>query len=306
MKKILSLIFLGALIINFGCENEDLDPRPDLNDSVGAVTLVTLNPTKTFFNANNDLNLEEVEFEIDVDGFDITEVTSVDIVLVYTEKDGAIDPFLGIVDSVYAPINLGTISTFPSTVTITGAQVATALTKTVGDFEVGDSFEVTFPITTADGRVLTVALSSDLCNQPAQPSFGGCSVAWGIACPSELAATVDWEITSSNWPASTTTGTFDMVETGSNGVYTWGTYTFGFYQFNYGCCEQTSASALKIVDVCQTLSLTPADSFGCPWSMTVDSVVGDVLTVTLSAGCGGGVTTVALTRQDGSNWDVIP
>ena len=127
-----------------------------------------------------------------------------------------------------------------------------------------------------------------------------------IQCPSELAGMIDYQVLSNDWGGANDSGTMEWIELGANGVYTWDTYTFGAYQTLYACCEQTRASSiLNVTDVCSSLSITPADGFGCTWSLTVDSVTGDTMVVTLSGDCFGN-TQVQFTRQDGATWNVIP
>src|SRR5690349_20801634 len=156
MKKIIKFLLTCFLfiVVATACRDEDLERRPDLNDNIGAVTKVAVNPNRNFFNLLNPLASEYVEFNLDVDGFDVTTINSVDIEVIFTEKDRVYDPFQEIyVDSVYAPVLIETVVTFPSTVQISGADMAAALGfASVDDFEVGDSFNATFPINTGDGR----------------------------------------------------------------------------------------------------------------------------------------------------------
>ena len=182
MKKIY-IILAFLMMVSISCRDEDLTPYPKIEDHIGAITLVTTNPDKSIFNPLNNLATEEIEFELDVDGFGVTTVSSVDVILIFTENDALVDIEGNLVDSVYAPIVVTNVTQFPTTITLTGQEVADLIGMDVNDFEVGDSFQLTFPINTDDGRTLTVALSSDLCNEPAQPSFGGCAFEWGVFCP---------------------------------------------------------------------------------------------------------------------------
>lgn len=300
MKNLL-LIFLSAIII-FSCKDDDLDPRPDLNENVGAVTLVQVNPDKNFFNLNAaDFSAEEVEFTVDVDGFDITGIRDVEVQVVYTDAGAIFDPLRGgSVDSVFAPIVLSTLTSFPSTVSITTQAVADALGLPLDSLQLGDDFQVTLPINTTDGRTLTTALSSDLCNQPAQPSFGGCGVAWAVACPSTLDGIADYTITSATAPVTATSGTIEWVNEGP-GVYSWDSYTFGGYQTLYGCCEQDRSSSLKFSDVCNELTMSAADGFGCPWQIVSLNNTGAILELEIFGGCMGGYV-IEMTRQDGQDW----
>ena len=251
MKNILKFVFAFLLLATFACEDESLDPRPDLNDSVGAVTLVEVDPTRNFFNLlSADFPNEEVGFSVDIDGFELTEVSSVDIEVVYTERNGAYDVFLeDSVDVVFDAVLIGNITSFPSQVSVTAQQVADALGMPVGDFGVGDRFQITLPINTADGRRLTVALASDLCNEPAQPSFGGCGVAWAIACPSD--------IPTGAWTAPDG-GTVQLTALGG-GVYEFSNFNYSYYN--------ASNNPIRGIfgDVCGGLSLQGATEFGVQW-----------------------------------------
>ncbi|MFC2125036.1 hypothetical protein ACFLU5_09515 [Bacteroidota bacterium] len=182
MKKIYIILAL-LIMVSISCRDDDLVPYPAIEDHIGAITLVTPNPDKLLFNPLNNLATEEIEFVLDVDGFGVTTVSSVDVILIFTENDALVDVEGNPIDSVYAPIVVINITQFPSTVTLTGQEAADLIGMDVSDFEVGDSFQLTFPMNTNDGRTLTVALASDLCNEPAQPSFGGCHFSWGVFCP---------------------------------------------------------------------------------------------------------------------------
>ncbi|MEM8568035.1 MAG: hypothetical protein AAGF85_16350 [Bacteroidota bacterium] len=264
MKKIF-ILFLSALIVVFSCEDEDLDPRPDLNENVGAITLVEVNPDKNFFNfLASDFAAEEVEFSVDVDGFDLTDITSVEVELVYTDLGAINDPLRGgILDSVFSPVVVEVLSTFPGTVNVTASDVAQALNLPLDSLQVGDRFQITLPINTADGRRLTTALASDLCNQPAQPSFGGCGVAWGIACPSAVPA--------GTWTTNVSDGSggFYVIEVTDNGG---GSYSVANMNLDYQPAFYGTFTSLPIgggfTDVCNTITFGQPAEFGVTWSGT--------------------------------------
>ena len=272
--KIYSILSTVLLFIVMACSDDFVGNSPNMNDNVGAITLVTVNPAKNFFNLTApSLAAEEVEFTVDVDGFGITSVSSVEVELVYTDKDRLYDPFREEkYDSVHAPIVLQTISTFPSTVVITGASVASALGIPIDSLAVGDKFQVTLPINTADGRRLTTALDSDLCNEPAQPSFGGCGVAWAISCPSAIpvgtfTATSGGTSTDGCPPTNPLSGLpYDITLTDEGaGVYTVSDFSAGVYQNWYGACYgYTFETPISFIDVCNNLTLIGKnDGFTC-------------------------------------------
>ncbi|MEP2667836.1 MAG: hypothetical protein ABJH04_02515 [Cyclobacteriaceae bacterium] len=285
--KIYSAITMLMLFIAMACSDEFPGKSPNMNDNVGAVTLVTVNPNKNFFNLTApSLAAEEIEFTLDVDGFGITTVNNVEVELVFTEKDRLYDPFREeAVDSIYAPVTLEVVSSFPATVVITGQEVADALGIAIGDFEVGDAFQVTLPINTADGRRLTTALASDLCNEPAQPSFGGCGVAWAISCPSDLAGSYTSVVVSSNVdiPSNFTTP-LPVTISGSAGIYVLSDGT----GFLFG-----EPVGLAFTDVCETISVSLA-STTYPTLVLYDQNVGT------SIDPGTGVITMDITLNGGT------
>lgn len=307
--RIKHILIFALVLAYFSCRDESTLPYPDINEYAGAVTNLETNPDKSFFNALNDLATEEVEFSIDVNGFKLTTVNSVDLELEFTQLGVLLDLEGKPRDSIWAPVLISNVTSFPSTVTVNGQQVADALGLSVDDFAVGDGFQLTFPIHTDDGRVLTVALNSDLCNEPVQPSFGGCSYRWSISCPSDISGSVNYEILDSQWfdgsNVNGQSGTMSWDEVGS-GLYDWDTFTFGGYQTLYACCEQERGNTvLYIQDVCNTLSLRSADGFGCPWLIeSIDENSGPVLTLSIYGDCLG-TYQIKFTRTDGSDWPVF-
>jgi len=307
MKKIAIVSLMATMLVALNsCRDEDWNPAPDVNDNIGAVTKLQINPDRTFFNALNPLEDEFVEFTVDVDGFDVTEVSKVEILFTYTENDAVYDPFQEIyVDSVYTAVVVGEVSSFPATVQFTGQQAAEALGKDVADFEVGDSFNLTFPIYSADGRKFTVALASELCNQPGQPSFGGCNVAWAIACTSDLAGNYDYELVDLMFAGSVIDpGPYNgsgTLTASSPGIYRFTDHTFGWWDAIYGAGP--GAAAPSLVDVCENLSWAGADEYGDSYSISNVSVSADQLQLTFywlnTWGEGG---TVTLTRTDDKLW----
>ncbi|MEQ8363509.1 MAG: hypothetical protein RH948_11610 [Cyclobacteriaceae bacterium] len=272
--KIFSILATLSLLIVMACSDEYVLKSPNVNDNVGAVTKVTVNPAKNFFNLTApSLASEEVEFTLDVDGFGITTVNSVEVELVYTDKDRLYDPFREEkYDSVHSAVTLMTLSTFPSTVVVTGADVAAALGIPIDSLAVGDMFQITLPINTADGRRLTTALGSDLCNEPAQPSFGGCGVAWAISCPSAIpvgtfTATSGGTSADGCPPTNPLSGlSYDITLTDNGaGVYTVSDFSAGVYQNWYGACYgYTFETSISFSDVCNNLTIIGKnDGFSC-------------------------------------------
>ncbi len=122
-----------------------------------------------------------------MDGLDQTELGKVSIQMIFTDADRLPVPnsYPKTLDSVYATVELKSLTSFPATVTITPDDIIEAIPDfmTIADFGLGDNINLVFSITTTDGIVLTTALNSDLCLQPAQPSFGGCNMSIDLICP---------------------------------------------------------------------------------------------------------------------------
>lgn len=163
------LIMIGvSLTILVSCRDEDWAPYPDWNDNMGAATKIAVNPARNQWRLSNGIANEYLEFNLNVDGYEVTTVQEVELMMVFTR--GTNPPMSARL--------LKTVSTFPSDVRVTPDEVAAAIGGgfVAANFQAGDRFQLTFPIITTDGRKLTVAVTSELCVQPAQPLFGHCQV----------------------------------------------------------------------------------------------------------------------------------
>lgn len=165
-----AIIFIAILV---SCHDESKDPAPDMNDNVGAATKIAVNAARNSFRLAPGIANEFLEFTLNVDGYEITEVSEVELQFTFFEASPV---------RTVGPLLLKKVNTFPSTVQVTSQEAATAIGGgfTVANFQNGDRMRLTFPIITADGRRLTVALGSELCLQPAQPLFGSCQVLWNV------------------------------------------------------------------------------------------------------------------------------
>lgn len=161
-----------ALSILVACRDDDWAPYPDWNDNVGAATKLVVNPARNSFRLSQGIANEYFEFNLNVDGYELTTVTEVELQFTFTEASPA---------RTVGPVLLKKVTTFPSDVRITPDEAAAAITAasgaafTAANFQAGDRFDLTFPMITDDGRRLTVALNSELCTNAAQPMFGSCS-----------------------------------------------------------------------------------------------------------------------------------
>jgi hypothetical protein len=279
--SILTLVALVVIALN-ACEEERWGNIPNLDNNIGAVTLVNVNPDKTFYNALNDLATEEVEFQLDVDGFEITEINSIDVELIFTENDATLDAEGNPADVTYDPVLVSNVdaSTLPATITFSATEALTAIQTfkpgfTIDSLEVGDGFNLIFPINTADGRRLTTALSSELCNEPVQPSFGGCNVAWFISCPSDIpTGTYNTTVTTAQSTDGCCTAPITdfkstvAITSPSTGVYSVDDIFAGLYIEWYDVYGLTFKVPQNFSDVCNNLTTSFIDPFGGAVIMT--------------------------------------
>lgn len=160
------------------CRKDDWAPYPDWNENVGAATKITVNAARNSYRLSSGIANEYYEFNLNVDGYDITEVAEVELRFTFTRTAA---PTMAA-----GPLVLKKVTTFPSDVQVSAQEAAAAIaaatgtTFTVADFRVGDRFTMTFPMITSDGRRLTVAVNSELCVQPAQPMYQSCQVIWNV------------------------------------------------------------------------------------------------------------------------------
>ena len=237
---------------------------------------------------------------------EFAEVRALDIEVMWTDISTG-NSFTGV---------LGTTETWPITLSYTGMDIVNAISElnSPDDFELGDLVTVAGGVNFADGNASpafvpnpqgqpTLAYSASFAGQPGL----SLQIQYAVACISSLDVEVDYEILqaidAAGLNAPLQSGTFTWVAN-VNGNYNWPSYSWGTYQNAYGCCEQVAGGALTITDLCGDLSITPADGYGCAWSLIVDSVEGSVLTVTLSGANGGcfGLVQIQMTRTDGLDW----
>ena len=214
---------------------------------------------------------------------------------------------------------LGSTESWPTTISYTGMDIVNAITElnSPDDLNLGDLVTIAGGVHFSDGRQSpafiknpqgqpTLAYSSSFFGQPGL----NLQIQYSVNCVSSLAVEVDFEILeavdSYGLSPALQSGTFTWTAN-SNGNYNWPSYSWGTYQNAYGCCEQVAGGALNILDLCDDLSITPADGYGCGWQLIVDAVEGPVLTVTLSGANGGcfGKVTIQMTRTDGMDWPAL-
>lgn len=175
-----------------------------------------------------------------------------------------------------------TVSSFPTTVDVPMLDLLSALNLTVDDVEVGDEVLFTFNATTASGAYR----SSESLLVP-------------FSCNSELEGTYDYTSTNYFCSGGDLTGTVTLNEEAA-GRYSFDDWSFGTYPECYGG-SAAGWGSLRLVDVCNSISVSGVDNYGDSWEFSINSVGGSMLNATWS-NTYGEFGTVILTRTDGSSW----
>lgn len=155
-------------------------------------------------------------------------------------------------------------------ITITAADVTSALGLTYADLTAGDKFVIVGTIIQANGLTHTDLNSSSAVTGAA---FGGYfDFDMPVACPSDLSGTYSY-VTAASFcaPGDPITGTVDIVNLGA-GIHTFSDNSFGSYDVCYGA---GMTGGIKFTDVCTVVAFTAFDSqYGETWSF-VTSITGN-------------------------------
>ncbi|MBK8504803.1 MAG: hypothetical protein IPL46_22890 [Saprospiraceae bacterium] len=327
MKNILYSIFILSLVISSGCVDDDrlfsLDdfPKgalPNFSQGANDDGFIGLGKAANFnmeiaVDFSNNLT-QSADGKTPGSGrtttnLEFADVSSLDIEVMWTDASSG-NSYTGVV---------GSTSSWPAVLSFSGMDIVNAITELTSpdSLKLGDIITVAGGVRFADGRHSpafvpnasgqpVLAYSPSYFNHPGYTAL----LRYSVNCVSELGVEVEYEVLEAvdvyGGPTPLTSGTFTWV-TNANGNYTWTSYSFGTYQNAYGCCEQAAGSALRITDLCDDLSISAADGYGCAWDLIVDEVSGSVLTVTLSGANGGCFdhVTVKMTRTDGLDWPAL-
>ena len=78
-----------AVSILVSCRDDDWAPYPDWNNNVGAATKIVVNPARNSFRLSQGIANEYLEFNLNVDGYEITTVSEVELMFTFTEASPA-------------------------------------------------------------------------------------------------------------------------------------------------------------------------------------------------------------------------
>jgi len=232
---------------------EDPEEILELNGAVPVVSAVTDGLYDLV-----DLSSITPSFTLDASGVDVSDIT------ILKSYNGS------------APVTHGTVSSLPSTVSVSFNDMVNGLSVNTDDLELGDNFELTFVCNTADGRALTSATKVNI----------------PVSCLSDLAGMYNVTTTYGyhdflpDYNPNTTTA--EIVEVGA-GVYeiadfSGGLYSVGPYSVEYG----TTGLPAQFSDICGEFSWTgQMDAWGemIPLEGGVNSVDPATGVITISWYC---------------------
>ena len=127
-----------------------------------------------------------------------------------------------------------------------------------------------------------------------------------VSCPSNLAGTLDFVHSDYFCTGDPITGTTELKEV-SDGVYVFDDFVFGSWVACYGgggVAGDDPAITLRMVDICNTISMTGTDNYGDSYEYKITNVNGPELTIDWT-NTYGEFGKVVLTRQDGADWPAL-
>jgi hypothetical protein len=182
------------------------------------------------------------------------------------------------------------VTTYPSTVTITEAQLLDiAELQSVDELSPGDQWIIKYRVQLSDGRMLTHRVRT----------------AVAFTCTSDLGGEIDYVTTNitagsggnAGACGASISGTVTFDDEGG-GVYAISDATFGQYDCAW---DDAPATGVSLVDICGSLSLIGADQYDLVYSISIVSNDGTTLVIDWENDFGDSGRT-SLTRKDGSEW----
>jgi len=238
----------------------------------GGITTIpiTCSTDAVLSNVSSDLFLPtdslagEVTYDIDVVG--PANISDIDVTVSYDGAD---------------PVKIKSISSWPSSESLTLEEVLNTLGLTQEELELGKSFLFEFVLNSDVGCKSANTLSTT------------------YACPSNLEGTYEYTSTTYWCDGDPTTGEVTWTSVGP-GIYEIDNWSYGTYTVCYGGPAE-GWGTLQLSDVCNGISIIGLDAFDDTWTIKVESVDGPVLTISWGNTYGESGT-VELTRTDDTDW----
>lgn len=300
--KFINKITLIALVLLFGCADEDLKPILSFEDSGKGAYVKLVEESDKLINVFDESTINSSSYTYSVEFVDINggnKITEYRVDLVYQPVSGSeqtASSFKSFSQSDFSDSPNGLRSL--SGITITAPEMLQALGLQPSDLAPGDNFLFEGFVILDDGQTFGFDNSSAPVRGAA---FGGhFNFTLPAACPSDLTGTFEFETTDIWCDGSTATGTVD-IEARGGGVYEFSDWAFGAYGPCYG--GGTAGGEILFTDVCTEVSFTGfTDSFGDTWTFT-SSIEGNEWTIQWTNTYGEAATSV-VKYTGGADWPI--
>ncbi|MGA9637945.1 hypothetical protein [Flavobacterium sp.] len=298
MKNIYkTFALLAFILLTLSCENDGGDSK--IATQYGAVINIQKLPsTDAFINLVSIENNENINLGVSID-LALGDIASIDVIGIYIKKDGTTLKGKFITE----------IKNLPYSINITQKEIIDAFKdiNNSSDLQIGDKLAISAEITLKDGRKLN--LLNDDGSSNFSPKIENSNTyknyqIYNVSCPSSLGGTYEYSTTNAGEQGGYFT---DEIRTGNvtfedqgGGIYTISDITFGGWALLYGPSEG-EAKGVKLVDICNTLSLTGTDKWGDIFLLTNLTINGNKMSFHWENDYGEyGDTT--LKRTDGTSW----
>ncbi len=303
-KYNLSVIFAVLLILTIGCADDELKPIITFDDAGKGAYVALLQETArdiNLFDISGSQYGYDVEF-IDLEGGKLVAEYALDFTFVDRNPDNG--------DNSTGPTRFRSYSSGDfvqnsngnqgiTGITISASELISAAGISQDDLLAGDRFVIDGNVITVDGAVFTSSNSSAAVNGAAfRGHFRFTLIA---SCPTSLEGTYDYTLLKS-WcdDVSINTGTVTLTLTGSG--YDIDDFAFGAYFPCYGEAAALPLGNLRMVDVCNKISITGASQWGEVYTWHSLVVDGNDLTIEWSNDYGEGGTS---TIHNPSGWPAL-
>ncbi len=144
-KHTLKYLLLLSCIVTLSCNHDENEIVPEFLDGTAFGILLDVEVTSNLTVPSATIDDYTLNFKVDQKGADKRAVSSILIHRVFVDK----------VDGPYTAIQEASLTTFPTTISLTATQLIDGFQNLdINDLEVGDAFNINFIINYADGGVV--------------------------------------------------------------------------------------------------------------------------------------------------------
>ncbi len=259
-------IFFVSLLFLFSCADDSLKPVLTFEDSGKGAVIQLLSESSKLINVLNESTANSSSYTYSVEFKDINNgknVVEYKLDLVYdavSGNDKTVSSFRSFGPSDFTTSESGQVAI--TGVTITGAEILSALGLSFANIAAGDQFIFKGFITLDDGRVFGFDNSSAAVRGTAFK--GHFDFTLPAACPSDLTGSYSYESTNI-WCGASASGSVDVIALGG-GVYRFSDWSFGGYGQCYGG-GVAGSTTLTFTDVCTNVRFSGfTDVYGDTWT----------------------------------------